>query len=153
MILGTSRAVRVFAYPEAIDLRKGYDGLFGLVKQGLSRDPLSGERRRGKRKAAQLLARRSAASWESPSARRRRAGWAMSNLQRWWDGRSDGAKVALGIVGGLAVVATGGALAYAAATGGIIVASGETVILVGAATSLREPDRWPGGRARGVSRS
>jgi transposase len=43
MILGTSRAVRVFAYPEAIDLRKGYDGLFGLVKQGLARDPLSGE--------------------------------------------------------------------------------------------------------------
>jgi transposase len=43
MILGTSRAVRVFAYPEPIDLRKGYDGLFGLVKQGLARDPLSGE--------------------------------------------------------------------------------------------------------------
>jgi transposase len=43
MILGTSRAVRVFAYPEAIDLRKGYDGLYGLVKQGLVRDPLSGE--------------------------------------------------------------------------------------------------------------
>jgi transposase len=43
MILGTSRAVRVFAYPEAVDLRKGYDGLFGLVKSGLGRDPLSGE--------------------------------------------------------------------------------------------------------------
>jgi transposase len=43
MILGTSRAVRVFAYPEAVDLRKGYDGLFGLVRQGLARDPLSGE--------------------------------------------------------------------------------------------------------------
>jgi hypothetical protein len=43
MILGTSRAVRVYAYPEAVDLRKGYDGLFGLVKQGLSRDPLSGD--------------------------------------------------------------------------------------------------------------
>src|SRR5271170_8437305 len=43
MILGTSRAVRVYAYPEAVDLRKGYDGLFGLVKQGLARDPLSGE--------------------------------------------------------------------------------------------------------------
>jgi hypothetical protein len=34
MILGTSRAVRVFAYPEAVDLRKGYDGLFGLVVSG-----------------------------------------------------------------------------------------------------------------------
>jgi transposase len=43
MILGTSRAVRVYAYTEAVDLRKGYDGLFGLVKQGLARDPLSGE--------------------------------------------------------------------------------------------------------------
>jgi transposase len=43
MILGTSRAVRVFAYPEAVDLRKGYDGLYGLVKLGLGRDPLSGD--------------------------------------------------------------------------------------------------------------
>lgn len=43
MILGTSRALRVFAYPEAVDLRNGYDGLFGLVKQGLGRDPLSGD--------------------------------------------------------------------------------------------------------------
>jgi transposase len=43
MILGTSRAVRVFAYSEPVDLRKGYDGLYGLVKQGLKRDPLSGD--------------------------------------------------------------------------------------------------------------
>jgi transposase len=43
MILGTSRAVRVFAYPEPVDLRKGYDGLFGLVKRGLQRDPLGGD--------------------------------------------------------------------------------------------------------------
>jgi transposase len=43
MILGTSRAVRVYAYPQAVDLRKGYDGLFGLVKQGLGHDPLSGD--------------------------------------------------------------------------------------------------------------
>lgn len=43
MILGTSRAVRVYAYPEPVDLRKGYDGLFGLVKTGLGRDPLSGD--------------------------------------------------------------------------------------------------------------
>lgn len=43
MILGTSRVVRVFAYPEPVDLRKGYDGLFGLVKVGLGRDPLSGD--------------------------------------------------------------------------------------------------------------
>lgn len=60
----------------------------------------------------------------------------MSSIERWWSGRSDGEKLALGIFGGLAVVATGGALAYAIATGGVVVASGETVILVGAATSM-----------------
>ena len=27
MILGTTRAIRVFAYPEPVDLRKGYEGL------------------------------------------------------------------------------------------------------------------------------
>ena len=43
MILGTTRAVRAFAYPQPTDLRNGYNGLFGLVKTGLSRDPLSGE--------------------------------------------------------------------------------------------------------------
>ena len=43
MILGTTRAVRAFAYPKPTDLRNGYNGLFGLVKTGLARDPLSGE--------------------------------------------------------------------------------------------------------------
>jgi hypothetical protein len=43
MILGTSRAVRVYACPEAVDLRNGDDGLFGLVKQRLADDPLSDE--------------------------------------------------------------------------------------------------------------
>ncbi len=43
MIIGTSRAVRVYAYPEPVDLRKGYDGLYGLVKVGLVRDPLGGD--------------------------------------------------------------------------------------------------------------
>jgi transposase len=43
MILGSSRALQVWAYPRAADLRKGYDGLFGLTKHGLGRDPLSGE--------------------------------------------------------------------------------------------------------------
>lgn len=42
-MLGTTRTVSVFAYPEAIDLRKGYDGLYGLVKVGLDRDPLGGD--------------------------------------------------------------------------------------------------------------
>ena len=43
MILGTTRAVRAYAYPQPTDLRNGYNGLFGLVKTGLERDPLSGE--------------------------------------------------------------------------------------------------------------
>ena len=43
MIIGTTRAVRVFAFPAPVDLRKGYDGLFALVQTGLARDPLSGE--------------------------------------------------------------------------------------------------------------
>ena len=43
MIFGTSRVVRVYAYPSAVDMRKGYDGLFGLVKQGLKRNVLDGE--------------------------------------------------------------------------------------------------------------
>ena len=43
MILGTSRAVRVFAYPRPVDLRKGYDGLYGLVQVGLRQDVLGGD--------------------------------------------------------------------------------------------------------------
>jgi len=43
VILGTTRALRVFAFPAPVDLRKGYDGLYGLVQTGLHRDPLSGE--------------------------------------------------------------------------------------------------------------
>lgn len=43
MILGTNRSVRVWAYARPADLRKGYNGLYGLVKNELGRDPLSGE--------------------------------------------------------------------------------------------------------------
>jgi len=43
MILTPSRAVRVFAYPAAVDLRKGYDGLYGLVQSGLQHDPMGGD--------------------------------------------------------------------------------------------------------------
>ena len=43
MILSPSRAVRVFAYPAPVDLRKGYDGLYGLVQIGLKCDPMSGD--------------------------------------------------------------------------------------------------------------
>ncbi len=43
MILTPSRAVRMFAYPAAADLRKGYDGLYGLVQSGLKSDPMNGD--------------------------------------------------------------------------------------------------------------
>jgi len=67
----------------------------------------------------------------------------MSHLVRWWDGRSGGEKLALGIAGALAVVATGGALAYAIATEGLVVASGGTLVVVGndvARAGLKAPN-------------
>jgi transposase len=33
----------VFGYPAPVDLRNGYNGLFGLVEQGLRRDPMCGD--------------------------------------------------------------------------------------------------------------
>ena len=41
-MLGSTRVVSVYAYPEPADLRKGYDGLSALVSQSLHDDPLSG---------------------------------------------------------------------------------------------------------------
>lgn len=43
MMLGTSRSLRVWAYPAPTDLRKGYNGLYGLVQTALEHDPLSGD--------------------------------------------------------------------------------------------------------------
>lgn len=43
MILTPSRAVRVFAFPAPADLRNGYNGLFGLVQNGLKADPMCGD--------------------------------------------------------------------------------------------------------------
>ena len=57
------------------------------------------------------------------------------SIERWWDGRSKGAKIAIGIVGGVVVLATGGAVAYAIFTGGVVVASGSTMVAVGAAAT------------------
>lgn len=34
---------RVYAYGSPVDMRKGYDGLYCLVREGLARDPLSGD--------------------------------------------------------------------------------------------------------------
>jgi transposase len=42
-MIGSTRAVRVWAYPAPCDLRKGYNGLFGLVSGALERDPLGGD--------------------------------------------------------------------------------------------------------------
>lgn len=43
MILTPNPARRVFAYPAPADLRNGYNGLFGLVEQGLRCDPMCGD--------------------------------------------------------------------------------------------------------------
>lgn len=42
-MIGSSRAVRVFARNGATDLRKGFDGLYGLVLNELGEDPLKGD--------------------------------------------------------------------------------------------------------------
>jgi transposase len=42
-VIGSTRRVQVFAYAAAADMRKGFEGLSGLVREELKRDPLSGE--------------------------------------------------------------------------------------------------------------
>jgi transposase len=42
-VIGSTRQVAVYAYGAPADLRKGFDGLCGLVTQHLHRDPLSGD--------------------------------------------------------------------------------------------------------------
>lgn len=42
-MIGSSRAVRAFAFAAPVDLRKGFDGLFALVRDGMDRDPMSGD--------------------------------------------------------------------------------------------------------------
>lgn len=42
-MIGSSRAVRVFAYASPVDMRKSYEGLGALVRNELGRDVLSGE--------------------------------------------------------------------------------------------------------------
>jgi len=43
VILAASRRVRVFAYARPVDLRKGYDGLYGLVTGSMGGDVLDGD--------------------------------------------------------------------------------------------------------------
>jgi transposase len=40
-MFGLSPATRVFVAVDPIDMRKGFDGLFGLVRDSLGEDPLS----------------------------------------------------------------------------------------------------------------
>jgi transposase len=42
MMFGAGMATRVYLAAGATDMRKGFDGLFGLVRQRLEMDPLSG---------------------------------------------------------------------------------------------------------------
>lgn len=43
MILSFSNRYRYFVYGNGCDMRKGYDGLSGLVRNEFKRDPLSGD--------------------------------------------------------------------------------------------------------------
>jgi len=42
-MLNLSSAHRFWLYGEAVDFRKGFDGLAGIVRDKMGRDPLSGE--------------------------------------------------------------------------------------------------------------
>jgi len=42
-MIGSTRNLRVFAYAGPADLRKGFDGLYGIVVAELERDPLEGD--------------------------------------------------------------------------------------------------------------
>jgi len=42
-MIGSTRSLRVWAYPGPCDLRKSYDGLYGLVANQLGLDPMSGD--------------------------------------------------------------------------------------------------------------
>lgn len=42
-MLALSNALRYYVYRHDTDMRKGFDGLSGVVRQGLNKDPLSGD--------------------------------------------------------------------------------------------------------------
>ncbi len=42
-MIGSTRNLRVFAYARPADMRKGFDGLCGIVTRELQADPLSGD--------------------------------------------------------------------------------------------------------------
>lgn len=42
-MIGSTRQVTVYAFSQAADLRRGYDGLSALVREAMGRDELSGD--------------------------------------------------------------------------------------------------------------
>jgi transposase len=42
MLFGLGLATRIYIAIEAVDMRKGFEGLYGLVRDELGQDPLSG---------------------------------------------------------------------------------------------------------------
>ena len=60
----------------------------------------------------------------------------MTGLQTWWDRRSTLEKWLLGTLGCAALSAGIGALVYAIVTGGVVVASGGSVVTVGKAATI-----------------
>ena len=58
-MFGLSLATKIYLGVETIDMRKGFDGLFGLVRDHLGQDPLSGHlflfTNRGKNRLKALL--------------------------------------------------------------------------------------------------
>ncbi len=42
-MIGSTRQVRVYAYSQPADLRAGFNGLSGLVREGMGHDELSGD--------------------------------------------------------------------------------------------------------------
>lgn len=58
-MIGSTRQVKVWAYNEVTDMRKGFDGLSALVTNGIEKDPLSGDMflfvSRNRRRAKVLL--------------------------------------------------------------------------------------------------
>jgi transposase len=42
-VIGSTRSLRVYAYTLPTDMRKGFDGLYGMVANHLGHDPLSGD--------------------------------------------------------------------------------------------------------------
>lgn len=42
-MIGSTRSVRVYAYAAPVDMRKGFDGLASLARNGLGREPTCGD--------------------------------------------------------------------------------------------------------------